>query len=89
MATSCLSAEQGSKNCSAVTGGRCELWLPSPRNEQHPGVACTTVLIILPYSKPEEYLLLLQVLIQIETENFTVMAGMKTEQSYRSDLQWL
>lgn len=30
----------------------CELQLPCPRNEQQLGVACATVLVILPYSKP-------------------------------------
>lgn len=39
--------------------------------------------------RPQEQLLLLQALIQMQTERFTVVAGVKIEQSCRSDLQWV
>lgn len=50
LSTSGTSAEQA-RTCSAVPGERSEPQLPFPRNKQHLGVACTSVLVILPYSR--------------------------------------
>lgn len=85
MAICCLSAEQASKNCSAVSGAHSVSY-------SCPVLGMNSILVLpvllswlySPTPSPQEYLLLLQALIQMQTESFTVMAGMKTEQS--SDL---
>lgn len=85
MAICCLSAEQASKNCSAVSGAH-SVSYSCPVLGMNSNLVLPVLLswLYFPTPSPQEYLLLLQALIQMQTESFTVMAGMKTEQS--SDL---